>query len=187
MRTREAFGAVLILASASTSSAQWTSDTALQRFNDQIARYMTVRHDAEARVGVPVVSSDPAAILRSEAALANAIRKARLDARPGDIFNETIATEFRRSMRRVLDKYHVSDADLFAASGSDSPRDGTRPGVNRAFDWRLGATMPAVLIDVLPKVPWPLEYRVVAGDLILLDVEAQLIVDVLPDALAGTR
>ena len=175
--------AVLFLAIASTTSAQWTNAAALQRFNDQVATYMTVRHQAEARVGAPVVSSDARDLLRNEAALAVAIRKARPHAQQGDIFNDVIAFELRRRIRGVLDRHHVSDVDLLTGFGSESPHDAARVAVNGAFDWRLGAMMPASIIEALPGVPWPLEYRFVAGDLILLDVDARLIVDVLPQAL----
>jgi hypothetical protein len=44
--------------------------------------------------------------------------------------------------------------------------------------------MPAALIEALPDVPWPLQYRFACRNLVLLDVDAGLIVDVLPDALA---
>jgi hypothetical protein len=43
--------------------------------------------------------------------------------------------------------------------------------------------MPTAIIQALPEVPWPLQYRFVYRDLVLLDVDAGLVVDILPDAL----
>jgi hypothetical protein len=45
--------------------------------------------------------------------------------------------------------------------------------------------MPTAIIQALPEVPWPLQYRFVSHDLVLLDVDAGLIVDILPDALGA--
>ena len=44
--------------------------------------------------------------------------------------------------------------------------------------------MAACVIDVLPALPAALQYRFVGDDLFLIDVDAGLIVDILPDALA---
>ena len=46
----------------------------------------------------------------------------------------------------------------------------------------LQSTPPTLLLD-LPKLPAELDYRIVGPDLILLDTAANLIVDLLPDAL----
>ncbi|HLY20154.1 MAG TPA: hypothetical protein VKR61_23160, partial [Bryobacteraceae bacterium] len=46
----------------------------------------------------------------------------------------------------------------------------------------LQSTPPTILLN-LPKLPSELEYRVVGRALVLLDVEANLIVDYIPDAL----
>ena len=45
------------------------------------------------------------------------------------------------------------------------------------------ATFPATLLPLLPALPEALEYRVVQHYLVLRDVEANVIIDVLPNAL----
>jgi hypothetical protein len=42
------------------------------------------------------------------------------------------------------------------------------------------------LLDVLPALPEGLQFRFVARDLVLVDIDADLVVDVLPDALPPT-
>jgi hypothetical protein len=64
----------------------------------------------------------------------------------------------------------------------------TEPGarplvVNEAFSWALGNVMPSSLIAALPPLPAELEYRLVGQDLVLIDVTAGLVVDILRHAL----
>jgi hypothetical protein len=46
-------------------------------------------------------------------------------------------------------------------------------------------TMPPTLLQLLPPLPQQLEYRIVGRDLVLLDLKANLIVDVVRQALPG--
>jgi len=47
------------------------------------------------------------------------------------------------------------------------------------------ATFPVALQAVLPELPPTLESRIVGRDLILVDTEAQIVVDLLRDVLPG--
>jgi hypothetical protein len=55
--------------------------------------------------------------------------------------------------------------------------------VNGAFPWLAGNAMWPFMIETLPALPAELEYRFVGRDLVLLDVRAELVVDILPAAL----
>ena len=46
------------------------------------------------------------------------------------------------------------------------------------------ATMPPALLSVLPRLPKSLEYRIIGRYLVLRDVDASLIIDYIPDAVA---
>ena len=46
---------------------------------------------------------------------------------------------------------------------------------------------PPTLLANLPKLPAELEYRIVDRELVLLDTKANLIVDLLPNALPGDQ
>jgi len=187
MRLRPTVAAVLLLGISSSAAgfAQSSGSFGLRRFDDQVAAYMKIREDANSRVGAPVISSNAGEIIEREALLASAIRKARPHAAAGDIFNDVVAFEIRTRIRAVLDRHHVSERAVLADAGAEAPLGPAPIGVNGAFDWRFGAAMPASFIAVLPPVPWPLEYRFVSANLVLLDVEARLIVDVLPDVLTA--
>jgi hypothetical protein len=57
------------------------------------------------------------------------------------------------------------------------------PMVNQIYPTTFPlATFPSALLRELPELPKPLEYRLVRQYLILRDGEANLIIDVLPNA-----
>ena len=58
-----------------------------------------------------------------------------------------------------------------------------RPIVHDQFDWSWGSFTPACVLSVLPSLPDQLQFRFVQRDLVLVDIDADLVVDVLPDAL----
>jgi hypothetical protein len=157
---------------------------AIQRFNDQIASYMSIRNSVQEHVGVPYVSAHSTDIATMQAALANGIRKARPNAKPGDFFSADVRVEFRRRIHQALESRNVSGFGLMTDLERDAPERFCALTVNGNFDWRFGEMMPAALIEALPDLPWPLQYRFACRNLVLLDVDASLIVDVLPDALA---
>jgi hypothetical protein len=59
--------------------------------------------------------------------------------------------------------------------------------VNRHFEWNSGWEVPPELLEVLPPLPQPLEYTLVERDLVIVDIDADLIVDVLRDAVDTGR
>jgi hypothetical protein len=190
MRIVEALCAALVvvatalLVTAGAQTQNFFPSPAIQRFNDQIASYMSIRNRVQEHVGVPYVSADANDIATMQAALADGIRKARPNARPGDFFSTGVGVEFRRRIQHALESRNVSGFGLLADLERDSPARFCALTVNGDFDWRFGELIPGPLIDALPEVPWPLQYRFACRNLVLLDVDASLIVDVLPDALS---
>jgi hypothetical protein len=55
--------------------------------------------------------------------------------------------------------------------------------VNKPFPWALGSAMTPQLIDILPALPNELQYRFAERSLVLVDTHADLVVDILPNAL----
>lgn len=117
--------------------------------------------------------------------LAAAIRAERADARQGDFFTPPLSRLLRARIHEALTEHRYSVDDARTSSrvdGVDYTR--VRLQVNDTFPWILGAAMLPCLIDVLPPLPPELQYRMVDDQLVLIDVHASLIVDVLPYALA---
>jgi hypothetical protein len=146
---------------------------------------MALRHDVENRVGVPYASTNFTDIDPMQAALAHGIRQARWRASVGDIFTPGVAVEFRRRIDRAIDSRAESEGRFMIEARRATSASSCRPAINGSFDWRFGAMMPVDVTAALPDLPWPLQYRFVCRDLVLLDLDAGLIVDVLPDALTA--
>jgi hypothetical protein len=185
-RITEALGTVIValgMAPWLPLSGEPQNSFAVHRFNEQIAAYMVIRQNVAQRVGVPEASSNASDIIAMQANLAHALRKARPRAQGGDIFSADVGVEFRRRIHDVLEQRQVSADALVADLRRESPETFCTLAVNGSFDWRFGAMMPTVVIEALPDLPWPLQYRFVCRDLVLLDVDAGLIIDILPDAL----
>jgi hypothetical protein len=156
---------------------------ALQQFNKQIAAYMALRDAVAQNLPPPTISGNAPDIFAVQAIWADAIRNARPRAKAGDIFNMAAGVEFRRRIDSVLTQHSVGTAGLASDLQREFPDTPPLLTVNATFDWRFGAMMPTAIIQALPEVPWPLQYRFVYRDLVLLDVDAGLVVDILPDAL----
>jgi hypothetical protein len=56
--------------------------------------------------------------------------------------------------------------------------------VGEPFHWIYGSAMFPCVLDALPELPTELQYRIVGSTLVLIDVHAGMIVDLLPGLLA---
>jgi hypothetical protein len=154
-------------------------------FMTRIGQYMALRRQVEQRVAGPSVSDDRAEIHRAAGALAEGIRAARQRASQGDIFTTRIAAGFRRIIEMVSRKEQPG-VTLAEARRRVSGVAAPALAVNGLFDWNLDAVMPPFLIEALPPLPKELQYRLVGCDLVVVDVTAGLVVDILPRALTTT-
>ena len=73
--------------------------------------------------------------------------------------------------------------ELLFGNHEEAPPDAAWPAVNGRFPWMRGAAMWPCIIDALPPLPDELQYRIVGRDLVLVDVHANLVVDILREAL----
>jgi hypothetical protein len=160
---------------------------AVQRFERSIADYAALRRDVACTVPALEVSDDAWAIRRAIDALAHAIRAARPDAAAGDIFRADVAAVFRSHIQRTFLDHGYDTAVLLAEINEDVEGEaaGGIPVVNGPFPWARGSMMLPSVLAALPPLPDELQYRFVDRDLVLVDVDAGLVVDVLPDALDG--
>jgi hypothetical protein len=186
-RRRAAVLALALMAVACNAAAQSPSVNpqarALKDFADRTRAYM----ELHARVAKEVRPLEPGAtseaIAQHSRALADALRAARRSAREGDIFTPEVAPQFRRIIRRDLRERDLDDA--FAAIqevpiavilqvNQDWPADAAR------------ATVPPRLLKNLYPLPPDLEYRFIDRHLVLLDIDAHIIVDIVRDVVPST-
>lgn len=151
-------------------------------FQRRIDAYIKLQKDAAK--GAPPLreTADAAKLQQAEQALAARIRALRADARPGDIFTPEIRTKFRQLMYPELQGKEGRDTK--ALMKEDEAPAAIPMKVNASYP--QGAALPTVgpnLLAALPKLPEQLEYRIIGKHLILRDVNANLIVDFIPNAI----
>jgi hypothetical protein len=118
-------------------------------------------------------NADDGRMFRSRLGLA--IREARREAQPGEIFCAEVAGYMRQAVWNTL---RGEDDILSEVPEVPSVR------VNDFYpEGEPLATVPPLLLQQLEPLPPELQYRFLASALILLDIDTHLIVDLIPNAL----
>ena len=113
--------------------------------------------------------------------LANALIAERAQAKPGDIFTPEIAT----ILATLIKQEHSRRSDPVQETRGDQQDElpDFVPQVNQMYPTTYPlATFPATLLPLLPPLPEMLEYRIVQNYLVIRDVEANVIIDFMPNA-----
>ena len=156
---------------------------AIAEFTSGVQAYMHVRQNAARDLPSEWVFTDPEGMLIVRGVLRRAIRDARPDARAGDIFTARVAAAFRHIVAATARDQRVDPEDIVRELRADRGPDARTPMVNGPYDWRLGAWMWPALLQALPPLPPELQYRIVDNDLVLVDLRASLVVDILDDVM----
>jgi hypothetical protein len=150
----------------------------MAQFSERVAGYLALQKKVEAKLPAQKETSDPERIKAHIATLATGIRAARAEAKAGDVFNGA-AEQFRQIIKQDAGNRSVRDA--FATMQEVPKR--TPPRVNADYPETAAlATVPPLILSRLQRLPDGLEYRFMGRDLILRDTRANLIVDVLHEA-----
>lgn len=154
----------------------------LADFQARVKKYMAIHADAARGTAKLQQTDNPEELSRAQEALAERIRTARASAKQGDIFTGEIRDKFRRLLAPELKGQDGRDAK--ALLKEDAPAEAAIPfKVNAKYpDDQPKPTVPASFLQNLPKLPEPLEYRVIGNHLVLLDGGANVIVDYIPNA-----
>jgi hypothetical protein len=170
--------------SASTPSGQAAVNaqgSATLEFQKRIQAYLKIHNQAEGTVPDLKNTSDPAKISEREAALGKAIQTLRAGAKIGDIFAPEYQPYF---IKIVQDDFATRSAAARKAIIVELPKH-MKVDVNTVYPTTIPlATFPPALLRKLPDLPPELEYRLVGHSLLLRDVKANLIVDILRDVVA---
>jgi len=147
-------------------------------FSQRVGQYLKLRKAAPPER----TTKNQEEITDRRRALAQGIRKARADAKQGDIFTPEISEQFLRVIRSTLQGPKSSNARKTIRQGEPVPN--ARLSVNGAYPERLPrTTVPPTLLLRLPQLPERLAYRIVGHDFVLEDTEARLVIDFIPGAL----
>lgn len=153
----------------------------LEDFQARIEKYKSLQKRMEKEGPRMKETSDPSKIHAAQEALADNIRAARADARAGDIFTPEIRQVFRRLMYPELKGTDGAAAKELIKE--DQPADVLVKVNARYPDDEPMPTVPPNVLAALPGLPEDLEYRIVRKALILRDVDANLIIDFIPNAI----
>jgi hypothetical protein len=161
------------------------ADAALMKdFNDRIEKFMALHDKKEKGKADPKETSDAGKIKATQDELAARIIAGRPDAKHGDIFTPEIQQLFRRLMYPELKQADAPQTkQTIKEDGPPPPRSKTLKVNARFPEGQPLPTVPPNLLARLPKLPEDLEYRFLDKDLILRDVDANLIVDYIPNAI----
>ena len=178
--------AVLVVAAVAAAAVDGSGsrEDPIRRFDEAVDAYLVLRGSLMSTLPPLDMSPDLETLRTASTALAAAIRAARPLAAEGDIFNPSAAVVLRRRIRAMLVDPRCPLAEILAVESDDEQRLlPPRAIVHDRFDWSRGSFMPSCLLGVLPVLPDELQFRFVQRDLVLVDIDADLIVDVLADAL----
>jgi hypothetical protein len=157
-------------------------EEAERKFLHSVEKYMTLRRTLDQQLPPLEVSDDARKIHAAVEARADAIRRARAGARIGDIFSADAGELFRGRIRERFAGRSQDITELFHEMNEDG--EPWKPAaLNGRFSWRTAAATPPYVLAVLPTLPAELQFRFVGPDLVLVDIVANVIVDVLPDVL----
>ena len=159
---------------------QSESASGYKEFLDRVNAYASLQKSIESTLPVLKPTDLPEMITGRQQALARKIREARSNAKRGDIFTEGATKAFRRTIRAEFRGPHGKGARTTIRQGE--PLNKIHLHVNQPYPEGVPfTTVPPSLLLAFPKLPDQVTYRIVGRDLILLDVQANLIVDRIPE------
>jgi hypothetical protein len=147
----------------------------IQDFKSRVDAYMKLRKEAVKDAPALKETKEPAKIKAAQDAMSAQIRAARVNAKHGDVFTPEIIAKFRRLLNPELKGDDGHDAKEIIKD--DAPTNITFKVNAKYPEGAPVPTVPANLLVNLPTLPEPLQFRIIDKHLILLDEDADVIVD----------
>jgi hypothetical protein len=155
----------------------------MAEFETRVKEYSALHRKLEATLPDLPKEATPEQIHAHQVALAQLIARARSKAEFGDIFTKDTRALFRRYLMRVF--AGPEGAGLKALIMDENPGK-LRLHVNARYPESVPVTtVPPQVLQALPKLPEDLEYRFVGDRLVLYDIHAHTVVDVIEGAIRG--
>jgi len=154
---------------------------ALQDFQKRVSDYVKFENNLAKGSSVNKPTDEPHLILERQHELARKIREGRSQAKEGDIFTAAISKEFRRLLGIAM--AGGNNVGIQKSLAHSEPVH-LALHVNESYpaDVPLQSTPPTILIN-LPRLPPELEYRIDGHALVLRDTAANLVIDLIPNAI----
>jgi len=155
----------------------------LVQFTARVYDYVEIHRRAAAGIEQPMCA-EPEELARQTHELANAIREARPRAKEGDIFTLAASEMFRARIAAIVRRTNFDVAAFLARHGGDG--EDLDVHVFGTLLWPAHVALTPITRQ-LPELPPELEYRFTGRHLVLMDMGANMVVDVLRDALPLTE
>jgi HAMP domain-containing protein len=164
---------------AAHGDPQRFADTqAIVQFQRDADAYAFMHRQVERRLRPLEVTTHADSIRQAIADMAAGIRAARPQAREGELFKAPVRQVFKDRIVKAMRANDLTIADL----EPERPEPEAGLLVNDDMPWRLTSATPACVIEALPPLPPELQYRFIGADLLLVDIHANVIVDILRGA-----
>lgn len=167
---------------ASAGSPQEKADAdALVTLEARVKEYLELHKKLDASLPALSNEASPAEIDKHQRSLGRLVQDARRGAKPGDIFTPESRVVIMRLLARV---FGAPDGRQLRASIMDENPVAVTLAINGRYPDTIPlSTVPPQVLQGLPTLPEELEYRFIGNRLILMDVRAHVIVDIVENAL----
>ncbi len=150
-------------------------------FEARVKDYVKLRNDVRARLPKLSKDSTPEQIAAHEKAAVEALRKARANAKPGDLFTKDIAQYIRTTVKT---EFKGTDEKEIRKVVLDDETKPVALRINYEYPEENAFTeMPATLLLKLPQLPKEVKYRYVRRNVFLVDSDNNMIIDYMIDAM----
>ena len=165
------------------SRSEGAPDTVgFKEFHTRIEEYEKLHKNAEKSLPALKKTSKQEVIAAQQLALVNKIRELRNNAKRGDIFTPSATQEIALAIKAVFSGSDAHRVENTLQAGD--PLEGFEVQVNQKYPDSLPfTTVPPTLLRKLPRLPDEVAYRILGSALLLVDLEANLIVDFMPNAI----
>ena len=174
---------VLLAAPAEAIDRTSTHQPEPAAFIDRVNDYAAAQRIIITSLGPPLVWREARQVLRQERRYANAMREVMPTTGNGGFFTPDVSTYFRDRIDAIVRETGIDVATAVEPPDEDEIVLLTLPRAGEPVPWNAAPMTWPSMIDALPELPPELEYRFLGSHLLLVDVLANLIVDVLQEAL----
>jgi hypothetical protein len=159
---------------------------ALATMNERLKEYLALRGKIERSLPKQPKDATPQQIDQNQRALEKLVRESRATAKPGDIFTAEARPIIKRLIASVFEGPEGKQLKASIMDEHQAEASAVKLTVNARYpDTVPLTTVPPELLQTMPKLTEDLEYRFIGDSLILLDVQAHVILDFIPDVVAA--
>ncbi len=155
-------------------------------FQGRVKAYQDLKKSIDKKTPDQKETTEPIKIETTQKLLASKIISARAGVRQGDIFTLPVRTKFRQllipEVKGTTGKETKQEINEEFAEEDENPKGPLKVNAEYPQGMPLATTPPNVL-QTLPKLADGLEYRFVEKTLLIRDADANIIVDLMPNAI----